>query len=173
MYIFAQNMHKYTMSVKTQRLIAIRKIITSQKISTQEELLLRLGERGFELTQATLSRDLKFLKVGKSADPEKGYVYFLPESSAVSADPAKRTATENFMIDGFMSLKFSNNLGVIKTKAGYASSIASLIDSRNLYEILATIAGDDTILLIPVDGVGPQDIKNAIVMIMPDLEGRI
>lgn len=160
------------MSSKTKRLLAIRKIISSSKISTQEELLTVLSEKGFDLTQATLSRDLKFLKVGKVADPQKGYCYFLPDASE-GATNRLAASKDVFPVNGFLSLKFSNNLGVIKTKAGYASSIASLIDGNAPYEVLATVAGDDTILIIPVEGVGPHDIKNALIMIMPELEGKI
>ena len=160
------------MSAKTKRLLAIRKIISSSKISTQEELLSILADKGFELTQATLSRDLKFLKVGKVADAQKGYCYFLPELTENVATRAN-ASKDAFPVNGFLSLKFSNNLGVIRTKSGYASSIASLIDSNAPYEVLATIAGDDTILIIPVEGIGQQDVKNALVMIMPELDGKI
>lgn len=160
------------MSAKTKRLLAIRKIIGAMKIGTQEELLSVLAEKGFALTQATLSRDLKFLKVGKIADPVKGYVYFLPEGNDV-AQIKQSMGKDNFPVNGFITLKFSNNMGVIRTKSGYASSIASLIDSNAPYEVLGTIAGDDTILIIPVEGAGPQDVRNALVMIMPELEGKI
>ena len=142
------------------------------KVGTQEELLNILSDKGFDLTQATLSRDLKFLKVGKVANPQKGYVYFLPESSNNSS-PNASNGKDNFPVNGFISIKFANNLGVIRTKAGYASGIASLIDANAPYEVLGTIAGDDTILLIPVEGVSQEDIKNAIIMIMPELENRI
>jgi transcriptional regulator of arginine metabolism len=160
------------MSSKTKRLLAIRKIIGSTKVGTQEDLLNILSEKGFDLTQATLSRDLKFLKVGKIANPQKGYIYFLPES-ANSSRSNTSAGKDNFPVNGFISIKFSNNLGVIRTKAGYASGIASLIDANAPYEVLGTIAGDDTILLIPVDGVSQEDVKNAIIMIMPELEGKI
>ena len=160
------------MSSKTKRLLAIRKIVSTMKIGTQEELLSVLAEKGFALTQATLSRDLKFLKVGKISDPEKGYVYFMPEG--VEAVQIKHAVNkDNFPVNGFISLKFSNHLGVIRTKSGYASSIASLIDSQAPYEVLGTIAGDDTILIIPIEGVSQQDVKNAMIMIMPELEGKI
>ena len=142
------------------------------KIGTQEELLNILSDKGFDLTQATLSRDLKFLKVGKIANPKKGYVYFLPESTSKS-QPNISSGKDNFPVNGFISIKFSNNLGVIRTKAGYASGIASLIDANTPYEVLGTIAGDDTILLIPVESVSQEDVKNAIIMIMPELEGKI
>ncbi len=161
------------MSTKTRRLLAIKNIISSMKISTQEELLSILSEKGFSLTQATLSRDLKTLKVGKIADPEKGYVYFLPEAKDKNQSNSISGSKDNFPVNGFISLRFSNNLGVIRTKSGYASSIASLIDSHAPYEILGTLAGDDTILIIPVEDATPQDIKNALIIIMPELEGKI
>jgi transcriptional regulator of arginine metabolism len=160
------------MSAKSKRLLAIRKIIASLKISTQEELLAVLADKGFSLTQATLSRDLKFLKVGKIADADKGYIYFLPEGTdltLIKASPNK----ENIPANGFISLRFSNGLGVIRTKSGYASSIASQIDNNAPFEILGTIAGDDTILIIPIEDAKPQDIKNALILIMPELEGKI
>jgi transcriptional regulator of arginine metabolism len=160
------------MSAKTKRLLAIRKIIGTTKVSTQEELLTILADKGFALTQATLSRDLKFLKVGKVSDPQKGYVYFLPEGSE-SVQIKLPSAKDNFPVNGFISLKFSKGLGVMRTKSGYASSIASHIDSNAPYEILGTIAGDDTILIIPIEDAMPQDIKNALILIMPELDGKI
>jgi transcriptional regulator of arginine metabolism len=160
------------MSVKTKRLIAIRKILSSSQIGTQEELLEELSNKGFQVTQATLSRDLKMLKVGKMAEAGKGYVYFLPSDhenkTAKSAD-----SRDSFPINGFLSLTFSKGLAVIKTKSGYASSVASLIDSSDCYEIIGTIAGDDTILIIPVEDATHQDIRNALKLIMPDLENKI
>jgi transcriptional regulator of arginine metabolism len=161
------------MSSKTKRLLIIKKLINSMKIGTQEELLSLLEEKGFQLTQATLSRDLKFLKIGKRSDALNGYVYFLPENGESVVSSSINTTKDNFPVNGFLSINFSNNLGVIRTKSGYASSIASLIDNVAPYEILATIAGDDTILIIPVEGVKPQDVKNALVMVMPELEGKI
>lgn len=162
-----------TMSTKTRRLLAIKNIISSMKISTQEELLNILIEKGFTLTQATLSRDLKILKVGKIADSDKGYAYFLPENKDKEQSDVLISSKDNFPVNGFISLRFSHNFGVIRTKSGYASSIASLIDSHAPYEILGTLAGDDTILIIPVEDASPQDIKNALIVIMPELEGKI
>jgi len=159
------------MKNKTQRLLAIRKIIVSNKIGTQDELLQKLLEEGFSYTQATLSRDLKFLKVGKISDPEKGYIYFINEGPVNKE--VRSTSSDNFPVNGFVSIKFANNLAVIRTLPGYAGSIASLIDSHDLYQILGTIAGDDTILLILVEGVTRQDVINAMVLIMPELKGKI
>lgn len=161
------------MSGKTKRLLIIKKIISSTKVGTQDELLTLLAEKGYMLTQATLSRDLKFLKIGKVSDTEKGYIYFLPDSGEKLSSNKIGIPTDSFPTNGFVSLKFSNNLGVIRTKAGYANSIASYIDTKAPYEILGTIAGDDTILIIPIEGIKPKDVKNALVMIIPDLEGKV
>jgi len=161
------------MGGKTKRLLIIKKIISSTKVGTQDELLTLLAEKGYMLTQATLSRDLKFLKIGKVSDIEKGYIYFLPDSGEKLSSNNIGIPNDSFPTNGFVSLKFSNNLGVMRTKAGYANSIASYIDTKAPYEILGTIAGDDTILIIPIEGIKPKDVKNALVMIIPDLEGKV
>lgn len=161
------------MSDKTKRLLSIKKLISAHKISSQDELLNQLIKSGFELTQATLSRDLKFLKVGKIADPDKGYVYFLPDVNKPKPQKSSDLKDNNFISNGFISLQFSHHLGVIRTKAGYASTFAMLIDSNLPYEIIGTIAGDDTILIVPHEDATREDIKNALVMIIPELDGRI
>ena len=158
------------MGKKVKRLMTIMKIIENQKIDSQEELLKKLEEQGFILTQATLSRDLKFLKVGKVADGEGGYIYISPENTYKTDS---KIAQKIFPVNGFLSLEFSNNLAVIKTLPGYASSIASTIDTFSLYEILGTIAGDDTILVIPREEVSSHDIINALVLKIPEIKDKI
>ena len=152
------------MKTRTQRLLAIRRIIERNAIGNQEELLKKLGGAGFELTQATLSRDLKFLQVGKVPDKEQGYVYFLPGENP---EPEQRTSQGIFPLNGFISIEFTLHMAVIKTRPGYANSIASAIDGLNAFEILGTVAGDDTILLIPRDGISNEDVKNVLVELFP------
>ncbi len=142
-------MHKYTQMNKAQRLLEIRKIIQDQKIGSQDELLAILNTRGFDYTQATLSRDLKLLKAGKMADPEKGMVYVLPENKVVSDSITTPSTTST----GFISIEFNSNMAVIKTLPGFASSFAYRIDGLNAFEIIGTIAGDDTILVIGREGI--------------------
>ncbi len=157
------------MKNKTERLLAIKNIIGSKKISSQDELLNLLEDQGLNYTQATLSRDLKFLKVNKIADPEKGYIYELPDQHLnLTSDLAESHAAQ-----GFVSIQFSNRLGVIKTMPGYASSIASLIDKSNPFEIVGTIAGDDTILIIPHENVTEKDVINTLVLIIPELKDKL
>jgi transcriptional regulator of arginine metabolism len=77
------------------------------------------------------------------------------------------------LADGFRDLRFSGNLAVLRTQPGYASSFAAVIDKANSWEILGTIAGDDTILIIMKEGISKIDLINVLVTIMPNLEGRI
>lgn len=162
------------MKSRAQRLLSIKKVIVETVISSQDELLRRLLDEGFEVTQATLSRDLRALKVMKVSDDEHGYIYKMPEhENAVPATVTMDLAHVNFLADGFIGVEFSGNLGVIKTIPGYASSIAAVIDGARLFEVIGTVAGDDTILLIVREGIGRSDVINALISTMPKLEGKI
>lgn len=150
---------------RTKRLLEIRKLIKSNKIRNQEELLTRLNENGFTYTQATLSRDLKYLKVGKIADEEKGQIYFLPGEPP--EDQPTEKEVQNAVNRGFLSIEYSGNLAVIKTLPGFASGIALRIDGIKAFEIIGTIAGDDTILIIAREGINRQDLHNALTTAIP------
>ncbi len=152
------------MKSKTQRILAIRRIIEKRAIASQDELLSVLKQEGYNVTQATLSRDLKFLEAGKIPDKEKGYIYVLPRGKLQNRQEASLGI---FPLNGFISIEFARDMAVIKTHPGYAQSIASAIDEMDAYEIMGTIAGDDTILLIPRDDVSKEDIKNALALLFP------
>lgn len=155
------------MENKESRLIAIKKIISEEKIINQEELLSRLKDMGFNPTQATISRDLKLLQVGKRPDSERGNVFYLPQKEiAANVD----TIDNQLLTSAIRSIHFANQLGVIKTVPGYSSSIAVFIDRINRYEILGTIAGDDTLLLIPHHGITSKELKIAIKALFPSLD---
>jgi len=151
---------------KSKRLLAIREIINSAKISSQEKLLSELNNKGFDLTQATLSRDLKFLQVAKVPEKGYGYIYVLPESARYQESNGITVPPVN----GYRSLEFSNNLAVLNTYPGYANSVAIAIDNLEAFEILGTIAGDDTILIIPREGISRNNVKKALARIIPELE---
>ena len=116
---------------KTKRLLTIRKLIESELISSQEELLFRLKEMNVEATQSTLSRDLKFMKVAKIPHKEKGYIYVIPESIQNEQREEKVSA---IITDTILSIDFSGNMAVIKTLPGYANAVTVLIDSENYFE---------------------------------------
>ncbi len=131
---------------------AIKAVLSAQEISCQGELLRELGKMGFKLTQATLSRDLKQLKVAKSAGAGGKYVYVLPSPSRYRRVPDTRPAPPDIR-PAALSVKFSGNLGVVRTLPGHASHIAYDIDNKKFEEILGTLAGDDTIILVLAEGV--------------------
>ncbi len=159
------------MKVKAQRLAAIKNIITANKVGSQDELLALLGEAGFLTTQATLSRDLKYLKVAKVPHPDKGYVYELPQGPIVKS--VGEDVNEDFPLSGVESIDFSGNMAVIRTRPGFAPSIASVIDSHEPYEVLGTIAGDDTILLVNREGVDKRYIVDALSMFIPGINNKV
>jgi transcriptional regulator of arginine metabolism len=158
------------MKSKNNRLDAIKIIISSKEIGSQDELLQELIKEGYSLTQATLSRDLKQLKVAKAASMNGNYVYVLPNNTMYKRMTELHSATEMMMYNGFISIDFSANLAVIKTRPGYASSLAYDIDNHNFNEILGTIAGDDTILLVMREGCSHTGLKNALSLIIPNIK---
>lgn len=159
------------MKNRVQRQLEIRKIILNGNVHGQDELLVKLKQNGFDLTQATLSRDLKLLQVAKVPHPAKGYIYTITEKQRVE-NPAKLNRV-NYLADGFKDIQFSGNMAVLKTIPGYASSIAAVIDMASSWEILGTIAGDDTILLIQREGISKSDLIKSLVLIMPGLKDKI
>lgn len=143
------------MKNKRKRLQLISEILKSNVVGSQEDLLNLLIEQKCIVTQATLSRDLKQLKVAKTPLPNGTYKYILPPVN----QPIENEGTANHFSNGaILSLDFSGNLAVIKTKPGYASAIAWDIDNEAKHEVLGTIAGDDTILLVSREGVSRGEI---------------
>lgn len=155
------------MKDRNERLMAIRRLINKSNISSQEELLSILEDKGFSMTQATLSRDLKYLKVAKMPDNEKGYIYMLTERQL-----SEPTENEDIAISGFVSIDFAQGMAIMKTLPGHASSVAYQLDVLNSYEIAGTIAGDDTILIIPRDGVTKNDLVNLLRSRMPGFTNK-
>jgi transcriptional regulator of arginine metabolism len=153
------------MKNKNERLMEIRRLIGSQNISSQEKLMKLLEKKGFELTQATLSRDLKYLKVAKMPDNKAGYVYILPDKEQA----VKEVELTVSGLSGLISIDFAQEMAILRTLPGHASGIAYIIDNLDAYEITGTIAGDDTILLIPRDGVSRTDIINLLKLRTPGL----
>ena len=148
---------------------ALKMLISSMELSSQDEVLQALEKEGFKLTQATLSRDLKQLKVAKAASMNGKYVYVLPNDTMYKRITKPRTAMEMLQSSGFISITFSANIGVIKTRPGYASSIAYNIDYSNIPSILGTIAGDDTIMFVIKENASRDDIIEDLSAIIPDL----
>jgi transcriptional regulator of arginine metabolism len=154
---------------KTKRLLAIEKIIAEEYISTQEELLKRLKSKGISCTQATLSRNLRQLGVGRVSDGSGGYKYSLAETIRTSESvPMKLN-----IVPVIRDIVDAKGLMVIKTLPGNASNTAFFIDGAGRYEIAGTIAGDDTILLIPRDGITIPQVHSCLEIILPGIHEQI
>ncbi len=149
---------------------ALKMLISSMELGSQDEVLKALEKEGFKLTQATLSRDLKQLKVAKAASMNGKYVYVLPNDTMYKRISTPKAALEMLQTSGFLSVNFSGNIGVIKTRPGYASSIAYNIDNAAIGDILGTIAGDDTILIVIKQGVEEEEIIDELSTVIPNIK---
>lgn len=133
--------------MKNARQTAILSIIEQYDVETQEELASRLRDMGIVVTQATVSRDIKELRLLKVLSSKGGYKY-------ATADKAEHGLSDRFVrmfVDSVLSITFAGNIIVIKTLAGSANVAAEAIDSMRWPEILGTMAGDNTILAIVHD----------------------
>ena len=157
------------MKIKNSRMEALKMLISSMELGSQEEVLQALEKEGFKLTQATLSRDLKQLKVAKAASMNGKYVYVLPNDTMYKRITKPRTALEMLQTSGFLSISFSGNMGVIKTRPGYASSIAYNIDNSDSPNIIGTIAGDDTIFIVIKEGSTVDTVIEDLSVIIPNI----
>lgn len=154
------------MKEKSSRLEALRELIATRELASQEEVLKALAPMGFKLTQATLSRDLRQLKVVKQHASKGKYRYVLP-----SEPNYRRVSSQErgvLQAPGFRSIHFSGNMVVVKTRPGHASSIAYNIDNAEIPEILGTIAGDDTIFMVKKEGVTEEEVVNRLSKVMPN-----
>jgi transcriptional regulator of arginine metabolism len=154
---------------KITRQDAIALILKDQWIRSQDDLQKALESKGFDVTQATLSRDLRQLHVMKILDPVKGSRYILPEDKDLR-DALTRLPDH---LDGVLSIEFSGQFGVIRTLPGFANGVAFTIDYQQIGEIMGTIAGDDTILIIMKEGVSKNLIAGILSSRFPGLSGKI
>ena len=156
------------MKERLTRLKSIRKFIKNYRIESQEALLGYLQKEGYEVTQATLSRDLKLLKVGKISDGHSGYVYTLPGEE--DRQESELSLAQDFM-RGYISIECSGNIAVIKTYSGYADVVAQSIDSMGMDEVLGTIAGGDNCVFACLrEGINGDMFLDALKLKVPELD---
>ncbi|MDR1306152.1 MAG: ArgR family transcriptional regulator [Treponema sp.] len=156
------------MKERLARLKAIRKLIKTYRIESQETLLGHLEKEGFTVTQATLSRDLKLLKVGKISDGHNGYVYTLPGED--ERQETERTYIHDFL-RGYISIDWSGNLVVIKTYSGHSDAVALAVDNLGLDEVMGTISGrDNTVFVALREGLSGEDFLARMKKSIPELE---
>lgn len=146
------------MANKTMRQIKIREIISNEQIETQEELVRRLNELDLNITQATISRDIKELQLIKVPAPSGQYIYGLPRDRKYH--PIDKLG--RYLMDSFVKIDGADNLLVLKTLPGNAQSIGAIIDQIDWKEVLGTICGDDTCLIICKDKESGEIITDRI-----------
>ncbi len=154
------------MKKKQLRLEFIRQAVAASEIELQEDLLALLLENGFDATQATLSRDLKELKIAKMPNSDGRYCYRLHRETDVRVS-ALRNAVQ--LSAGEVSLEFSQNIAVLRTMPGYASVVAANIDACCNADVLGTIAGDDTVMIVLRENVARRDFAKNLKTVIPSL----
>lgn len=129
---------------KRERQKRITELVEEEVIETQEELSERLRAEGYEVTQATVSRDIAQLRLNKVPTPDGKQRY----TSTVRGEDSHLSAKyARVFKDGFMSMDNAQNILVIKTVSGMAMAVAASIDAMNMKEVVGSIAGDDTIMV--------------------------
>lgn len=130
--------------MKNARQNKILELIDEYEISTQEALIQKLAEHGFDSTQTTISRDIRQLRLIKGPTGRGTYKYVAPEVRKGNDAPGHNSA----LTDAVLKIEAAQNLIVIKTMAGMANAIAVCVDSLHIKDIIGSVAGDDTILLV-------------------------
>ncbi len=150
---------------KRTRLQVIRMIVTSQHVESQEELLIELDKAGFPCGQATLSRDLKQLRISKVRGRNGHSVYALPREGQFQPVP-----TQVEINNTKWRIQSSNNLLVIHTPPGHAGMVAYDIDSAENPMVLGSVAGDDTVLVILAENADREEAIYQMKRIIPQLK---
>lgn len=157
------------MKNRRERINLMVELIKNKCIGSQEELAAMLAEHGYEVTQATLSRDLKMLKTTKVPTDRGTYMYIMPDSNTLKDKLLAKGVSDiapNFQ-SGFISLAISGNIAVIKTRNGYAAGLAYDIDMSRSKEILGTIPGSDTIFAVLDENASRESVMEAFRKLLP------
>lgn len=145
------------MKSKPERHRIIREVVASGKVGSQEELAAILEKKGFQVAQATLSRDIRDLGITKLHDG--GIYYYSLPGAPLAVAPEVKTPDVSGSVSG---MEITGQIAVLKTRPGHANMVASFIDSASLSEIVGTIAGDDTIFLAIREGVSRESLSASL-----------
>ena len=149
--------------MKSQRQAKIMEIISNRNVETQEQLLAFLQEEGFRVTQATISRDIKELRIVKELTGLGIYRYTTATNEVPSSFSAKLNTIFRECVTGF---DYAQNIIIIRTLPGLASAAGSAIDAMNMSMVVGSLAGDDTVMIVMRDNNSAAafcgEIKNLI-----------
>ncbi len=153
---------------KNTRLEVIKLIVSSQELSTQDELMRELAKAGFQTTQATLSRDLHLLRIAKGHNEQGHQVYMLPERRRYQRVSDTHVTVQKLNRLGALSVRFSGNMAVLRTPPGHAAHVAYDIDNAQIPEILGTVAGDDTVFMVVAEDAERPAVLNQLAEVVPE-----
>ena len=145
--------------MKNARQAEILNIIQAEEVETQEQLLSELKARGFSATQATISRDIKELRLVKELTGRGSYRYALSDRR-VSAGAESRL--RNIFKEGVVSVDVAQNIVVVRTMPGLASAACSALDGMEIPGMVGSLAGDDTGILIMRDNISAQQFSGEV-----------
>lgn len=144
--------------MKTKRQNEIIQLISAKDIDTQEELASELRAKGYKVTQATVSRDIRELRLIKVSSKSGGFKYAKPERHEIAVSER----LTRILTDSLVSVDSSGNIIVVKTLSGSANVAAEALDNLGWQEILGTIAGDNTIFIVVRNEIDTAEITNRI-----------
>jgi len=150
--------------MKNERQVQIRKIITEKPIETQNQLIAALHEAGIKSTQATVSRDMRELRLVKKLGDDGTYRYVSPEEASELPDHSERLRT--IFRESVSSCCCAQNLVVIKTLSGLANAACAAIDSMDVPGMAGSLAGDDTIFLAMTDNAAAERFCREILNLL-------
>lgn len=144
--------------MKKNRQEKLLELISRYEIETQDELIECLKEHGYDVTQATVSRDIRELKIAKMTTGRGTYRYVLPKQPELG----KSMRFNSALVDSIISVDYACNLVVLKTYPGLANAVAAGIDSMSLQSVLGSVAGDDTILVAVRDEESAKNLSDRL-----------
>lgn len=156
---------------KNIRQVEIRDIIATMNIASQDDLMQELMRRGLTVTQATLSRDIKEMRIAKTTDIDGSYRYIMPNNGIGQAQQKMPSIDSIHM--GVVSIEFSGNIAMMKTQPGYASVVASAIDNTNTRTVMGSVAGDDAVLIALRARFKPEEILAELQTVIPNLKEKL
>lgn len=154
------------MKGKQDRQRLIRQLVSENMVSSQEELSNLLEQHGLCVAQATLSRDIRGLRIAKMHG-ENGYFYRI-----LQAEPVKSVHLDASISDSIESVEISGAMAVLKTRPGHAAMIASIVDENRLPQVMGTLAGDDTILLVLRSGSPEDEVFASLSLLFKGLDSK-
>jgi transcriptional regulator of arginine metabolism len=144
---------------RSRRLTLLAQLLSGRRFSSQEELARALSRSGVTVTQATLSRDLRSLGVGKRPGPDGRAIYELPSPAAEALDRQRQLLDLRAFVN---EVRIAQNLAVVRTPPGHANGVARAIDLAEFEDLVGTVAGDDTVLVILGDAATARRFKRRL-----------